>query len=473
MNHSLQENQSLPLWRKLGYACGNIGGAYSWVFISTFLLIFCTNVLGISAGVVGTLLLISKILDGISDIIMGRIIDVTKSKMGKARFWYFVSIVPCAICVFLLFSIPASFTENTMYIYVFIIYTLMGAVFYTANNIAYSTMIALSTKNQKDQFTMSSYSMLFALIATMVLSFTTTNIVEAFGGGKIGWQYTALLYAAISVVVMLIPVLAIRELPEEVLKPRNSDNTIPQEEKMNLFKVIRILLKDKYFVLVTLLYAVGFLNAGFTTSIGIYYATYALGNASLLGALSMATVVPLVFCMPFMPKIVAKIGMRKSNLIGTIISIIGGVFVLIGQPIGLGTILAGLVIKTLGTLPGSATYAAYVAAIDEHNYMRTGHRMTGSMFSCSSVGTKVGQGLGTALCGLLLDLGGFDGLAATQTSSAITTIIAIYVIAPIVCAIAQFILYYLLDVEKANKKLMEEKALRSNTMYEESAISNS
>ena len=134
------EKKYLTFMQKVGYGVGDLGSNYCWTFVSSFVLIYCTNTLGISAGVIGVIMMLSKFLDGISDVIMGRIIDKTKSKMGKARFWYALSAFPVALFTFLLFNIPGSFSENTQYVYIFIVYTLMGVVFYTMSNIAYAVM---------------------------------------------------------------------------------------------------------------------------------------------------------------------------------------------------------------------------------------------------------------------------------------------------------------------------------------------
>lgn len=83
-----KKEKSLPLWRKLGYGIGDAGGNYAWSVVSSFILIYFTNVIGLQAGVVGVLMACSRVLDGISDVIMGRIIDKTHSRLGKARFWY-------------------------------------------------------------------------------------------------------------------------------------------------------------------------------------------------------------------------------------------------------------------------------------------------------------------------------------------------------------------------------------------------
>ncbi len=134
--------RKMPLWRKIGYGIGDLGSNFCWTFVASFVLIYFTNTLGISAAIVGSIIMFSRILDGVTDLFMGQIIDRTKSKMGKARFWYFLSSFPVAIMTFLIFNVP-NFNNTGKYIYIAIMYTVMGAVFYTMNNIAYSSLIAL------------------------------------------------------------------------------------------------------------------------------------------------------------------------------------------------------------------------------------------------------------------------------------------------------------------------------------------
>jgi len=87
VNETVREEKSLPLWRKIGYGVGDMGSNFCWTLVASFIMLYCTNVLGVKAGVVGTLMMLSKFLDGVSDVLMGRIIDATHHRMGKARFW--------------------------------------------------------------------------------------------------------------------------------------------------------------------------------------------------------------------------------------------------------------------------------------------------------------------------------------------------------------------------------------------------
>lgn len=444
--------KSLPFIRKVGYGLGDTGSNFCWAFVASFIMIYCTNTLGVSAAVIGTIMMLSKVLDGITDVFMGRIIDMTHSKMGKARFWYFVSSFPVAIFTFLLFNVPASFSEDTKYIYIFIVYTLMGAVFYTMNNIAYSALTALVTKNPKDRVQMGSYRYISAIAAVLFMSSFTMGFVEKFGGGQTGWRTVSIIYSILCLLFLLIPVIAVKELPEEELL--NTKTAEQDKEKMEFFKGFLLLLKNKYFIMMLLLYLVLYLSSGITGGMGIYFATYQMGDASLFGAINMAGMLPLVIALPFVPQITAKFGIRNSSLGGNLVGVLGGIVLIIGGLAGkFSLVMVGLVLKAVGMSPMTGGMNALLAEIDDYSGLKFGQRLTGTIYSCSSVGIKIGTGIGTAACGFLLEAGGFDGTAATQTATAISTINWSYLLANALPIVIIAIICYFLKVEKENKEL--------------------
>ena len=130
---------------RFGYGIGNFGMAWVNGMMSAFLMKYLTDVSLVDAAVVSTIIAISKLFDGVSDLIMGRIVDGTHSKMGKARVWLVRMCVPMAISTILLFSVPSSMAPMIKYIYVFILYNLVNAVFYTDMFVPYNALISLST----------------------------------------------------------------------------------------------------------------------------------------------------------------------------------------------------------------------------------------------------------------------------------------------------------------------------------------
>lgn len=453
MNTNINKsNESLPLWRKIGYGVGDAGANFCWTLIGSFIMIYCTNTLGISASVIGTLMMVSKLLDGFTDVIMGRIIDMTHNKMGKARFWYFVSILPVAVLTFFIFNVPASFTENTKYVYIFIMYTLIGAIFYTMNNIAYSSLTALCTKNPEDRVQMGSFRFVFSLIAVIGMSSVTMNLVEVFGGGQHGWTTVALIYSILCAVFLLVPFFCVKELPQDQHDPTKGKEE--KKESLGFGKSVSLLFHNKYFILILILYLVYYLTTGIQNSIGVYFARYNLGNDSAFGVLTMASMVPLVILLPFVSVITKRFGMQKSTLYGRAIGLVGNIITVAGGLNGNFTlVLVGLVIFSIGLTPQTGALNALIAEADEYSHLKYGHYNTGMIFSCSSVGIKIGSGLGTAIIGFMLDLSGFNGTIEVQTATALSTIQWGYLLPGIISSVVGLIIFAMMDVEKKNAEL--------------------
>lgn len=132
------ERRYLKWYNKVGYGSGDVAGNVVYAFLSSFVMIYLTDTVGLNPGIVGTLIAVSKLFDGITDIFFGSMIDKTHSKMGKARPWMLYGYIGCAITLVGIFAIPMGMSEFAKYAWFFICYSLLNAVFYTANNIAYA-----------------------------------------------------------------------------------------------------------------------------------------------------------------------------------------------------------------------------------------------------------------------------------------------------------------------------------------------
>lgn len=138
------ERRYLKWYNKIGYGSGDVAGNVVYAFLSSFVMIYLTDTVGLNPGIVGTLIAVSKLFDGITDIFFGSMIDKTHSKLGKARPWMLYGYIGCAITLVGIFAIPMAMSEFAKYAWFFICYSLLNAVFYTANNIAYSALPPLS-----------------------------------------------------------------------------------------------------------------------------------------------------------------------------------------------------------------------------------------------------------------------------------------------------------------------------------------
>jgi GPH family glycoside/pentoside/hexuronide:cation symporter len=386
----------------------------------------------------------------VTDIFFGNLIDKTHTKMGKARPWMLFSEIGNAIILVMLFSIPAGISQTAQYAYFFITYTLINAIFYTANNVAYSSLTSLITKNPQERVQMGSIRFMFSMGTNIAISYVTVSLVTAFGGGSTGWRWVAILYACIALVVNAISVFSVKELPEEELNAGTVSN-VEVGEKISFVESMKLLFSNKYFVIIALYYIALYINTGLS-SIGIYYCTYVLGNPSLLGSFSMANMLPMIVGLAFTPWIIQKAGsMYKVNLWGYVSSIIFRVgFIVFGYMGNVTMMLVCSAIAALLTSPTAGDMNALISASAEYTLRTKGKHIEGAMFSCASVGIKVGGGLASALTGFLLSAGGYVNGAEVQPASCISMLNFMYLVLPLILGVISMVLLAMLKVEKAN-----------------------
>lgn len=144
----MNPNAKLSFLERFAYGIGDYAGNLVYSAISAFLLVYYTNVVGASAAAAASIIAVSKILDGLSDLAMGYIVDHTHSKWGKARPWIARLCIPLAVCTVLMFSVPSSFAGPVQIAYMFLTYNLVSTIFYTGINVPYATMQGLMTRDQ-------------------------------------------------------------------------------------------------------------------------------------------------------------------------------------------------------------------------------------------------------------------------------------------------------------------------------------
>ena len=452
----MTEKRYLKWYNKVGYGSGDIAGNVVYAFLSSFVMIYLTNTVGLNPGIVGTLIAVSKLLDGVTDIFFGSLIDKTHSKMGKARPWMLYGYIGCAITLVAIFAIPTNLGQFAQYAWFLIAYTLLNAVFYTANNIAYSALTALVTKNSAEQVEMGSWRFMFAFATSLLIQSITLGAVTALGGGAAGWRTVAIIYAIIGLLVNTLSVLSVKELPESELVDTTDKKEIEQDEKYNLVQAAKLLAGNKFYMMICVTYILQQIY-GAMISMGTYYATYILGNQNLFGVFSWAINIPLIIALVFTPTLVAKWnGMYKLNVMSYTLATISRALVAVAGYMGSGNVTLMLLftaIAALGQGPWQGDMNAVIAACSEYTWLTKHKRVDGTMYSCTSLGVKLGGGLGTAITGWLLAASHFDRALAVQPESCISMLKIMYLVIPFALdAIITFILSHM-KVEEANEKL--------------------
>jgi len=220
--------EKLALKEKIGYALGDTAANIAWRSLTTFLLVFYTDVFGITAAAAGVLLLVARLSDGGLDIVVGMLADRTNSKNGKFRPWILWSALPLGILMALTFTTPNfSYTGKLMYAY--FTYILLMFV-YTANNIPYSALMGVMTSSHQDRTSLSSYRFAGAYLGGIITQGFLIYLVMFLGNGNknLGYQYAMYLFAALLVVFLLITYFTTNE---RVYLPRISKQILAKTSK--------------------------------------------------------------------------------------------------------------------------------------------------------------------------------------------------------------------------------------------------
>lgn len=392
---------------------------------------------------VGTIMMISRVFDGISDIIMGVIVDRTHSRFGKARPWILRMCIPFAISGVLMFSVPASWSSTPKLVYVFITYNLVSTVIYTAINVPYSALNALMTQDPYERSVLSIFRNLLATAGTLTINTFTLPLVEYFGNNASAWTKTFVVFGFVSIAAFLCTFFGTKERVRA-----NETGEQKVEENVPFVTGIKALFQNKYWIMMTGMLALFFLMYSVNGGATVYYAKDILGDKNLVSTINGIFNIVQILGMFFIAMLVKKFGKRNVFSLGLILDIIG-MLVLNFSGGFMPIIVVSSVIRGIGNACGGATMWAMVSDTIDYGEWKTGYRTEGLVNSACSFGYKIGNGIGSALLGVILEVGGYVGNAAAQTASALTSIKICFVWIPIAVYVCGLIImkFYHLDKE--------------------------
>lgn len=435
-------SNKMGLGEKMSYGFGNLAANLLLTTANTFISFFYTEVAGISIAVVGMILLLGRVFDGVADLGMGVIVDKTKTKHGKARPWLLWLAIPYGVAIVILFTSP-NLSTNGKIIYAFITYVFSMFIF-TGINVPYNTLSALSTQDQYERSQLSVFRTAFGFAGGLGLSVITMPLVKTFGDGKQGWVITAIIFGIVATILYLVCFTNVKEravISEEKVK-------IPLKDSINT------LFKNKYWILVITVNLIGTISAGLG-GVNVYYAQYILGNSSYMGIIGLGSFLPIVASILFVTPLLKKFGKKNLAVAGAAMGIMGAL-IMATAPTNISIIMVGLIIKGLGAGPLMIATFAMLADTVEYGQWKTGVRAEGLTFSAQSFSEKVGTGLGGVVLGAILSIGGYLGGQSVQSDSAITSIKIAFVYAPIITSIIQLALLYFYNLDKEYPKILAE-----------------
>ncbi len=403
-----------------------------------YITFFATDVLGLSSGLVGALLLVSKIFDGVSDIVAGFIIDRTHTKLGKARPYDVANVLFC-ISALLFFFIPDVGTAGKA-AFLFVIYMLTYSIFQTLYSCAGTVYLARAVDDGEDQISLSSVCGLLSSLIAIVLSVLFPTLIQNAGTSQTKWQSIALAICLPSMVLCAIRIFLIPEINDAETEKKN-------QEKLSVKESAKMLFSNDYLMFFTLALLLTNIAQTLMANTQTYYFKYVIGDIQKMTIVAAVAIIGPLTIASF-PVLSKKMGLRNLMALGLILGAIGRFLPLIGT--------TNIPILTVGSLLGAVSYMpiyilcanAIIDCMDYGEY-KSGHRGEGIYTCVSGFCSKVGIGIASGLLGLVTALGGYDGTQAVQSASANMSIIFAYTILPGVL--------YIIGVLALRKFNLEEK----------------
>lgn len=412
--------------------------------------IYCTDTLQMDAALVGTLLVVSKLLDGITDIIAGYIVDRTDTKWGRAR-PYELCVIGLWFCTWLMFSCPPSFSTPLKCVWVLLMYALINSVFYTfltANNTVY--MVRAFPYNEQ-HVAISSYGSIISMLGVVAFNVAFPMCVEKIAVSASGWSRLMAIFAVPMALIGLMRFVFVKETVDVDVKNENGE-----KEKIGFSDVKKVLTKNPYIYIVALILFV----CNFVTNMGVnvYYFTYVAHNLKLYSLVSATQMIaiPLVI---FFPAIIKKFSTSKLIFVGCLVSAAGYALNFIA---GSNAVILSVaaILYGVGGIPISMLVNLLVIECADFNEWKGMQRMEGTLGCVTGFSTKVGSSIGAGVLGVLLSVSGYVGDVNLIPDSAVMMIRMLFSVIPAVLWIGVALSLLLYKLDKLMPQIRQENEAR-------------
>ncbi len=439
------ENEVLPKYFKWAWTSRGLSLALNVILIMQ-LTYYCTDMLGMKATLVGTLLLASKLFDGVTDLLVGFVIDKTNTRFGKAR-PYEICIVFVWLLTILMFSTP-NFGTTGKAVFIFIMYTLINSICATFLNGGDAVYLARSVRSEKNRVSVMSFNGGIIMLFIIVFSMLLPQLIAGIGSTKAGWTVIAVAIGIPMAIIGMLRFAFVKEVVHtEPAKTGETEQTVPLKTGLSC------IMKNKYIWILAGMTFVVQLATNIGSAVNTYYFKYIMGNIRLATLVSMSSMItPLV--MIVFPVLTRKFGTVTILKIGAVLGVIGYGIRIIGGT-NLVTLTVGSLIGGVAILPVTMMISIYLIDTMDYGEWKTGTRVEGMLGSVNSFCSKLGSGIASALVGLIMGLAGYDGSLAVQSASANASIIALFNYVPMILMI---VLLLLAIAYKLDKELPQIKA---------------
>jgi len=370
---SIEQSNKLSLKEKVGYACGDVASNFYWRVFDVFLFIFYTDVFGLSATAVGTMMLVTRLIDAFSDPLMGAMADRTSTKYGKFRPYLLWGIIPIAAAGILTFTVPdVGDTGKLVWAYATYIFMMLA---YTFINVPYGALMGVITSDSNQRTTLTSFRFIGAFSGGTLVAYLTPDLVAYLGGDNeiLGWQLTMALYGVVAAGLFLATFLTTKER----IAP-------PAEQKTPILQDLKDLTKNKPWIILFSLALIIMLTITLRGSSGTFYFKYFVGREDLIGSFSMAYMLSLMVGAAATPLLVKFVDKKKLLLIlMSLVAVFSVLFFFVPKD-NIPLIFAVQILIGLCLGPKSPLVFSMYADTADYSEWKNGRRATAMVFSAAA-----------------------------------------------------------------------------------------
>ncbi len=433
----------LSLLEKLGYGVGDTASHFVWDMVGFWLLFFYTDTLGITAAAAGTIMLVARVWDVISDPLMGVIADRTKTRWGSFRPWLLWMAVPYAALSVAAFSSPELGPVGTS-LWAGATYLLLMTA-YTAINLPYSSLAGVMTGDSTERTGLNQYRFAFAFAGQLVVAGTALTIVGWLGGGDdaVGFQRTMMLFGAVAVVLFGVTFATTKE---RVAPPR--------EQRRDLKADLRNLVGTRPWLVLAAVGVLSFTLFALQSAVTAFYFEHVIGEAEGAQLFNVVSTVALIAAIPLARPLSQRFGNRTVFIACSALTGLWSMLMFLPGPGQLGLLYLFSVLGKISYAPTVPLLWTMIADTADFSEWRTGRRATGLFFSAATLSQKLGWGIGGALAGYLLGAFGYVS-GAVQAPLAVTGITLMMTVFPGLLYVAAGALFFLYELDPATTARMQ------------------
>ncbi|MEJ2171687.1 MAG: MFS transporter [Woeseiaceae bacterium] len=446
------DSAPLRFREKLGYGLGDTASNFFFATFNVFLLYYYTDIFGLSAAAVGTMFLVTKIVDAASDPIMGLIADRTNSKWGKFRPYLLWGAVPYGLCGYAMFANP-DLTYTGKLIYAYVTYSLMMLA-YTAINVPYSALMGVISPSSLERTKVASYRFFCAFTAGWLVGTFVTPLKNILGGGNeaLGFQYTMAIFAALSIILFWITFGTTKE------------RVIPPPTDSNLKTDFRALLQNGPWRVLFITGIVTLMNVAVRNGTLLYYFKYYVGDDGSRiflifdkTAVFMSTgLMAMLIGVSLTKALSARFEKRKLMIVLSLFNAVSMAVFFVTPP---DQYWLMVFVNCLGTLvigPTPALVWSMYADTADYGEYKTGRRTTALVFSTVQFSHKLGLAVGAGLAGIILAWFGFVA-NEVQTETSMLGIRFMFSVFPAILAVIGVIAIYFYRIDSSLISRMERE----------------